>query len=236
MSTISRRAFLKTLGAAALSAGAVSVLAGCTGAGGSSSGTGTALLTGQPGTTYTLNGSVSVAAVSSTGTNMQSLSVAAGTPGSRWADVYENAYVKEAKSYTGVKEYDDLKPEQRAAARAAAESAVEKMGSETALVYFNLTNYTGAEMLVAGGSSGTADCVFTASCGGSSIGCTVDPAVVTQTYVPTKVTCAVRVPANSKSFQVVVSAPGGANQVKYTYTNTAYQDPAKIDPSKFDFS
>ena len=248
MSTISRRAFLKTVGVGALSVAAMSVLAGCDVKNPTDTTPVAGAIEGKVSATYAVTNSASVKVTTSSGTALNNLyvDVTPATGESLWAKTYEDAYVKAAKkSYdlahpgadfdTNSKTYNDLAAADKAAGKEAAEKAVDKLeGPETAKVYFTFANYADTPIFLASNSE-SADCAITAACNGAAVKCTISDMVVAANAQTKTVTCTVELPVNAKEFDVTITAPKATNVVKYTFVNGSWFDTSKIDPSKFSY-
>ena len=234
MSTISRRAFLKTVGVGALSVAAMSVLAGCDVKNPTT--TTAETLTGKAGVTYRVSDVVTVV---TNNTANSTLDIGVGTSGSLWADVYKAAYVAKAKALgvTDTNKATALTTEVKAEAKKAAEKAVADMSNEKVVAKFTVHNYSEDAIVIADSTSASnvAGCVFTATCNGAAAKCTVNN-IFAGANADTKVDCTIELPVNCKEFQVTVTAPKATNVVKYTFVNTNWFDTTKLDTSTYSYA
>ena len=226
MSTISRRAFLKTVGVGALSVAAMSVLAGCDTVAPGTDNSAAAVVTGKAGTTYQVSNLVTVKYEKAT----LDVKVADST-GKTWAELYKEAYIKGTGVTASSTKWSALTSEQKADGKAAAEKAVADLENVKHEISFKVVNYGDAPLFVA--SSSETSGAFTASVNGVAAKCTLDGMVIGTGSSGETVKCTVKLPLNVEKFDITINVPNAESVVKYTFTNTNYQDPSKIDPSKF---
>ena len=222
MSTISRRAFLKTVGVGALSVAAMSVLAGCDVAGTQTPVVDAATVEAKVGNTYKV-------------ADLLSVNVAADpTATDKWIKAYAAAYEDRIPDKNA---YDAANDALKALAKKEAEEAASIVAADTATVKFTVTNYGDPIVLAESGKTGEfTSSAFTASSNGTSVKCTIDKAYLNggtnNTARSADVTCKVTLPANAKNFEVVVTMPGADKILKYTFENDKYK---VLDPSKAEF-
>ena len=221
MSTISRRAFLKTVGVGALSVAAMSVLAGCDVAGTQTPVVDAATVEAKAGTLYQASDLVVVRCTK----NSNEISF-----DSSWAEAYLNAY--NDKGITSVSTYMDATQDERDAAKKAAEKAVEEKKEANKTVSFNVKNYGDSPIvLVSSMKDGKIiSDAFKATCNGAEVDCTINQELVGSNAVT--VDCTVTLPANAKNFDITIALPGAEKVLKYTFTNSSY---VNLDPTTPEF-
>ena len=230
MSTISRRAFLKTVGVGALSIAAVSVLAGCDVAGTQTPVVDAATVEAKAGTPYQVSDMVTV----NTTYNTDGKFAVKDSWGKKYVTAYKTAG---SNKITSVSKYMDATQDERDAAKKAAENAVKGIEKETATVNFSVKNY-GESPIVLASSTKDGKIVsdaFKATCNGAAVDCTINSnaAIIEKSSGgAVTVTCTITLPANSKSFDLTVALPGAEKVLKYTFTNKEYTD---CDPTKPEF-
>ena len=237
MSTISRRAFLKTVGVGALSVAAMSVLAGCDVAGTQTPAAGATTVEAKAGVLQQVSDLVTV----NTATGVTDEFTVTGTS---WGKTYVNKYETALTDYdsyviNSVSKYQDATQEMRDAAKKAAEDAVKSIEKETVTVSFNVKNYGDSPIvLVSSMKDGKViSDAFKATCNGTAVDCTIaknsdDSALSVIDTKAVTVKCTITLPANAKSFDLTVTLPGAEKALKYTFTNKEYTD---CDPTKPEF-
>ena len=230
MSTISRRAFLKTVGVGALSVAAVSVLAGCDAV--KVPGTETTPVVGA------IEGAKDVSyKVSDTLTVGTTTDIKAVEGKMEWAKAYVNGYneVVAKASFTSATDAQKAEATDNAKAKAA------YVKNDTAEVEIVINNYSDKVLILAeSGKTGEyKSSAFTATCNGAAVECTVNQmsvpamsagAVGTQTF-----TCKVKLPCNTEKFEIVVALPD-AKAVKYSVTNKNYKKASDLEPTNDNYT
>ena len=207
MSTISRRAFLKTVGVGALSFAAMSVLAGCESVG-----------TQVPAAVATIEGTAgNVYRVSDTLTVSTKVDEVAADKA--WVKAYVSGYE------TVIESESEYEADKNGALKADAEAAAKKWAAnvehDTAEVTFFIYNAGDEFILAEGGKAGAYEF--------SGVKGTFVLADGLLKKGENKVRFTVDVPCNAETFDIVITLPNADKAVKYTFENTSYVE--ELDPS-----
>ena len=221
MSTISRRAFLKTVGVGALSVAAVSVLAGCD------------KLPVNPETPVSVATIEGKVATEYKVADLVTVSVAKPTfDADEWANAYTGVF--KSNSVKSVAAYEAKTAAQQADLKKKAEEAAKLANVDEVEVNVTVTMLDDeAKMILAdsGNANGFKSSAFTASSNGAALDCTINNAYVDATQ--NTVECTVKIAGNVESFDLVVALPGANKAVKYTFKNDGYLK--TTDPTSEEF-
>ena len=222
MSTISRRAFLKTVGVGALSVAAMSVLAGCDVAGTQTPVVDATTIEGKYNNIYKVSDALTVKCTTEGKIEIDQ----------DWYDAYEKEYVRVIKAESAT--YETASAALKADAEAAAKKKAAYVESEEATVNFTVSKYVDDVVILAesGEPGKIKSSAFTATCNGVAVDCTISHTTLSNTT--NNIVCTLALPCNAETFDVTVALPGADSVVKYTFENKNYVE--KIDPSKFDYT
>ena len=237
MSTISRRAFLKTVGVGALSIAAVSVLAGCD------------VVPNAPVDTSKVIPAVAGRAYSMGECNVN---IADTTGIAASASAWSNAFYTAADGFGADKELNldattrvlswgtaakDYTSDQKSAFLATCNAAANaKASAELVTIKCVVNNFSENDVALAPYASGEIDdtddvksnsTVFTANCNGTVLPCAVNYGTLAKKQKAT-VTVYVSAPVNVKEFSLTVAIPGAEGVLEYTIENKAYLDLSKL--------
>lgn len=235
MATISRRAFLKTVGVGALSVAAMSVLSGCEGMTQTNPIISPDVVDAEYGVTYKVS---------------DLLSVSAEKPSVRtnWLEAYVDAYKEYLEDHDSegyldskltaanyVKAYKELSSSQKTTVKSEATREANREDADGATIKFQIGNYSSNHFLFAesgSASDGYKSVAFSATADGVSVPCTTSVNVANAGSFTT-VTCNVELPGNTDEYEITVALPYADKTLKYTFSNTAYL--GDLDPTTTDF-
>ena len=228
MSTISRRAFLKTVGVGALSVAAVSVLAGCDKLPTGNTEVVTGTIEGTKGNVYKVSNTLFVSASSTD----------AAVP-TTWMDAYKAEYVKVVNAGSDLSTfpasentYDNASDALKAEAAAEAKAKADYVKTETATFAVVVNNYGSEDIILgeSGDSKGYKSSSITVS-GGEDVTFLITTNRNVLKAGANTVNITAKIPCNAESFVVTIALPGAEKAVKYTVKNSNYVK--EIDPKKF---